>query len=181
MRRIVMAFRLFFATLFGRADMQRAQELLAPKKEVSQRAETPRDVTVGVRAAKRPERSEAITLLAALQREARFLDLVQEPLDQFTDQQIGAAAREVLRNCARTLQRMFDLQPLIDQPEGSAIEMPADADASRYHLVGNVTGQPPYAGALIHPGWRAQNCRLPEWTGSDTSIWVISPAEIELK
>ena len=37
-----------------------------------------------------PARSEAITLLAALQREARLIDLVKEPLDQYTDEQIGA-------------------------------------------------------------------------------------------
>ena len=54
---------------------------------------------------------EALTLLAALQREARFVDLVQESLDAYTDAQIGGAARDVLRDCRKTLDRMFALKP----------------------------------------------------------------------
>ena len=50
-----------------------------------------------------PRRSDAITLLAALQREARFVDLVQEPLGEYSDDQIGAAARDVLRDCREVL------------------------------------------------------------------------------
>ncbi len=71
-----------------------------------------------------PKRSEALTLLAALQREARFVDLVKEPLDSYSDEQIGAAARNVLRDCSAVLDRFFELQPLAGQGEGEPIEVP---------------------------------------------------------
>jgi hypothetical protein len=46
-----------------------------------------------------PARSEALNLLAAMQREARFVDFIREPLDGYSDAQIGAAARTVHRDC----------------------------------------------------------------------------------
>ena len=42
-----------------------------------------------------PQCNDAIALLATLQREARFVDLVNEALDGYADAQIGAAARRV--------------------------------------------------------------------------------------
>ena len=50
--------------------------------------------------------------MAALQREARFLDIVKEPLGQFDDAQVGAAARDVLRDCGDVIERMFAVQPV---------------------------------------------------------------------
>ncbi len=125
-------------------------------------------------------RSEALTLLAALQREARLVDLVQEPLDQYTDAQIGAAARDVLRNAAKTLQRFFGLRPVLQAQEGTTVEVPSGFDPNRYRLLGQVTGQPPYRGQLVHPGWEATRCELPSWTGSESAAWIIAPAEVEI-
>ena len=106
-------------------------------------------------------RSEAVTLLSALQREARFVDIVKEPLDQYTDAQVGAAARDVLKDCGRVLERLFALRPLVEQPEGSELEAPAGYDAGRYRLVGKVQGEPPFgAGSCIPAGaLRAVSCR----------------------
>jgi len=128
-----------------------------------------------------PTRSEALTLLAALQREARLVDLVLEPLDQYTDAQIGAAARDVLRNTAKTLDRFFGLRPVLQAEEGTIIEVPRGFDPNRYRLVGQVAGQPPYRGQLIHPGWQASRCELPTWTGSEEAAWIIAPAEVEIQ
>ncbi|MCS7304988.1 MAG: DUF2760 domain-containing protein [Thermoguttaceae bacterium] len=125
-------------------------------------------------------RSEALTLLAALQREARLVDLVQEPLDQYTDAQIGAAAREVLRNAAKTLQRFFGLRPVVQAEEGALIELPSGFDPNRYRLLGQLSGNPPYRGQLVHPGWEATRCELPSWTGSEAAAWIIAPAEVEI-
>jgi hypothetical protein len=125
-------------------------------------------------------RSDALTLLATLQREARFLDFVQESLDGFGDAQIGAAARDVHRDCGRVLQRMFEIQPLLDEPEGTTVDVPAGFDAARYHLTGNVTGQPPFQGQLAHHGWRATRCDLPTWAGKPQTALLLAPAEVEL-
>ena len=130
---------------------------------------------------KTPPRSDALTLLSALQREARFVDLVQEPLKDYSDDQIGAAARDVLRDCRSVLDRMFDLQPVLDEPEQSQVETPAQFSSGRYRLTGAVQGEPPYAGLLVHPGWQAGHCEMPTWTGADDDRQIIAPAEIEVR
>jgi hypothetical protein len=128
----------------------------------------------------RPARSDAIMLLAALQREARFVDLVCEPLDQYSDAQIGAAARDVLRDCGQVLERMFQLQPVLSAEEGSTVTVPAGFDAGCYRLSGQVEGQPPYQGRLAHHGWKAATCKLPQWSGSAEASLVVAPAEVEV-
>jgi hypothetical protein len=131
-------------------------------------------------APKAPLRSEAITLLATLQREARFLDFLMEPLAGYADAQVGAVARDVHRDCGSVVKRLFDPKPALSQEEGSSLEVSAGFDAGRYRLTGNVTGQPPYRGKLVHPGWEAAKCELPTWTGSKESARIIAPAEVEL-
>ena len=131
-------------------------------------------------APKAPLRSEAITLLATLQREARFLDFLMEPLAGYADAQVGAVARDVHRDCGAVVKRLFDPRPSVAQEEGGTLEVSAGFDAGRYRLTGNVAGQPPYRGRLVHPGWEAAKCELPTWTGTKDSARVIAPAEVEL-
>ncbi len=130
---------------------------------------------------KPPARSEAITLLAALQREARFVDFVQESLAGYSDAQIGAAARDVHRDCAAVLKRMFALRPAVTDEEGKEVDVPTGFDAGRWRLTGKVTGQPPFHGRLVHPGWEATVCELPTWSGSAEAARIVVPAEVELK
>src|ERR1043166_6702371 len=85
---------------------------------------------------KMPTRSEALTLLAVLQREARFVDFLKEPIANYTDAQIGAAVRSVHKDCAAALERMFTVQPMRSEPEGAAIEVPAGFDPAQFRLVG---------------------------------------------
>jgi hypothetical protein len=129
---------------------------------------------------KPPARSEAITLLATLQREARFLDFLMEPLTGYADAQVGAVARDVHRDCGAVVKRLFDPKTAVSEEEGSTLEVPAGFDAGRYRLTGNVAGQPPYRGKLVHPGWEAAKCELPTWSGPKESARVIAPAEVEL-
>jgi hypothetical protein len=132
-------------------------------------------------APKPPVRSEAITLLAALQREARFVDFIQESLAGYSDAQIGAAARDVHRDCGAVLQRMFALRAAVTEEEGKEVEIPAGFDAGRWRLTGNVTGEPPFHGRLVHPGWEATTCELPTWSGNAAAARIVAPAEVELK
>jgi len=125
-------------------------------------------------------RSEAISLLATLQREARLVDFIKEPLDDYTDAQIGAAVRDIHRDCAAVLERLFGLEPVVDQEEGTEVEVPAGFDSGRFRLTGNVTGQPPFRGRLVHHGWEATRCELPEWSGSPAAACTVAPAEVEL-
>ena len=125
-------------------------------------------------------RHDAITLLAALQREARFVDLVNESLDGYSDAQIGAAARDVLRDCGKVLARVFSLRSVLDGEEGTTVHVPAGYETESYRLTGNVSREPPFAGTLMHPGWQATKCELPTWTGSPKAALVVAPAEVQL-
>jgi hypothetical protein len=128
-----------------------------------------------------PTRSDALTLLATLQREARLIDFVMEDLSGYDDAHIGAAARDVHRACAAALERMFAIRPLRYQEEGAHVEIVAGYDPAQVTLTGNVTGQPPLRGILVHHGWQAVQCELPAWSGQEESARVIAPAEIEVQ
>jgi hypothetical protein len=177
--RIGVAFRAFMRALWDAdcaAQLARvlAGESIAPAQ---QRAAEPR---LAAPAKPAVVRSEAVTLLATLQREARFVDMVKEPLANYSDAQVGAAARDVLRDCGKVLDRLFGLAPLTDQEEGSEIEVPRDFDAASMRLTGHVTDSPPSQGRLVHHGWIATRCDLPAWTGSEATRLVVAPQEVEI-
>jgi len=181
MARFGLAFKAFFRTLRDPAFAASVQVALAgPKETPAPVAEAP-PAKKPVEKPAAPRRSEAVTLLAALQREARLVDFVQESLGEYSDAQVGAAVRDVHRDCRAALERWFGLQPVVGGQEGEAVDVPAGFDAARFRLSGNVAGQPPYRGTLCHHGWQAARCELPAWTGSATAALVVAPAEVELK
>ncbi len=124
-------------------------------------------------------RNDAISLLSTLQREARLLDLVQESLDNYSDAQVGAAARDVLRDSQKVLKRLFDIKPLHAGNEGDPVAISPDTSAFRTKLVGANT-KSAQSGVLVHPGWIASTCRIPQWTGNEEDAMVIAPAEVEV-
>jgi hypothetical protein len=132
-------------------------------------------------AAQVPTRSDALTLLATLQREARLIDFLMEDLSGYDDAQIGAAVRDVHRDCAAALERMFALRPLRSQEEGSPVEILADYNPVQVTLTGNVTGHLPLRGILMHHGWQAMQCELPAWSGQGEAARIIAPAEVEVR
>jgi hypothetical protein len=182
--RLTVAIRAFFAALFHAATAERIALALQPSDDAKARpaleaAAKPQREPKPV-PPKRPVRSDAVSLLAALQREARFVDLVQETLDQYSDEQVGAAARDVLRDCRSVLDRLFNLRPVIAGEEGQVVDVPAGFDAGRFRLTGNVAGEPPLRGSLVHHGWEAARCEVPQWAGSDDAARVVAPAEVQL-
>jgi hypothetical protein len=176
--RIAVAFRAFFKALFDAGFATRITPLLQPDSA----SHRPTQVEPAKKRPAKPPavRSEALTLLATLQREARFVDMVKEPLGNYNDAQIGAAARDVLRDCGQVLDRLFGLAPLLEQAEGSDVEVPAGFDAGRIRLTGNVSGDPPFRGRLVHHGWLATRCEIPSWTGSEQARMVVAPEEVEV-
>ncbi len=181
--RFTVAVRAFFAALFHANMAERIAQALRPEEDSSAApkiAASPKPQQATPPAPKRPVRSDAVSLLAALQREARFVDLVQENLDQYNDEQVGAAARDVLRDCRSVLDRLFQLQPVVDHQEGQSVDVPAGFDTGRFRLVGNVVGQPPFSGSLVHHGWQAMRWEMPGWSGSDEAANVVAPAEVQL-
>ncbi len=128
-----------------------------------------------------PARSEALTFLAVLQREARLVDFIQEPIDGYSDEQVGAAVRGVHHGCKTVFDRLLALEPLASEAEGSKVTVPASSDPERFRLVGNVSGEPPYAGLLGHHGWQATRCEIPTWKGRDAAALIVAPAEVEIE
>jgi hypothetical protein len=138
----------------------------------------------------RPERPEpvvvkqatpdaALQLLGLLQKEARFLDFVEENIGPYSDAEIGAAARVVHDGCRKVLNEHFELEPIRREPENTRLTLPKGFDASAVRLTGNIVGEPPFTGTLIHRGWRAARIKLPKIAeGHDVNI--IAQAEVEL-
>lgn len=162
-RRIRLALRCELKVLRDPAFAEKVEALLAPPKP-----EPP------------PKPSGApLRLLALLQREGRLLDFLLEEIESYPDAQIGAAVRDIHRQCQATIKEHLDLQPVLPQPEGSPVEIPSGFDPSAIRLTGNVTGQPPFRGTLQHHGWRVKEIKLaPPPAGQDE--FVLMPAEVEL-
>ena len=127
-----------------------------------------------------PARSDAISLLAALQREARLLDIVNESLDEYSDAQIGAASRDVLRDSGKVIERMFGLKPLTEIADGSPMEPPTPFDPAEFRLTGNVAGEAPFHGSVAHHGWKATRCEVPKWSGNKSAALIVAPVELEI-
>ena len=173
---------MFFLTLFNAAIAEQVAEILGKAKPSEKGAAVPPSAPLAKQppAVKPPARSEALTLLAAMQREARFLDFMQESLEAYSDAQVGAVVRDVHRDCAALLDRLFAVRPAVPLEEGAEVDVPAGFDPGRWRLTGNVTGEPPFHGRLAHPGWEATKCELPTWMGTAATARIIAPAEVEL-
>ena len=146
--------------------------------------EKPVEVTVEKLVEKRIEvpvqtATAAYQLLGLLQREARFVDFVQEDVTGYSDAEIGAAARVVHGGCRKVLREHIVLEAVRGEPEGSRVTLPAGFDATSTRVTGNVVGEPPFTGTLTHRGWRASEARLPQLADAEVAR-VIAQAEVEL-
>jgi hypothetical protein len=116
-------------------------------------------------------------LVSVLQIEGRFLDFLNENLDQYEDAQIGAAARGVHERCKQALAKYLVLEPLAAKAEGEVVTVPVGFDSGGYRLSGNVTGDPPFEGRLTHKGWRAGRLNMPDFAFSGDPE-IIAPMEV---
>ncbi|MFC5427404.1 DUF2760 domain-containing protein [Paraburkholderia denitrificans] len=121
----------------------------------------------------------ALQLLGLLQRNARFVDFVEENIAGYSDADIGAAARLVHEGCRTTLREHFTIEPVRNEAEGSRITLAEGFDAGAVRLTGNVVGKAPFNGSIAHRGWRVADVRLPKLVKTH-DVTVIAPAEVEL-
>jgi hypothetical protein len=163
--RILLALKCEWKTLRDPDFRAKVQELLSPPPPKPQPPPKPSGATV--------------RLLALLQREGRLVDFLLEDIQSYSDAQVGAAVRDIHRQCQATLKEHLLLQPVLPQQEGANVEVTAGFDPSAVRLIGNVTGQPPFRGTLQHHGWRVKEIKLaPPPEGQDELI--LMPAEVEL-
>jgi hypothetical protein len=151
-----------------------APTAVAPTPEAALPVEAHKPVVV-----KEATPDAALQLLGLLQQEARFLDFVQENISGHGDADIGAAVRVVHEGCRKVLRQHLELEPVRTEAENSRITLPKGYDAGAVRVSGNIVGEPPFTGTLIHRGWRASRIQLPRLAeGHDARI--LAPAEVEL-
>jgi len=138
-------------------------------------AEPVRKETVVVREAT-PD--AALQLLGLMQKEARFLDFVSENIGSYSDADIGAAARVVHDGCRKVIHDHV-LEPVRSEPEGNRLTLPKGYDAASIRVSGNIVGEAPFTGTLIHRGWKATETRLPK-IAEGHNVSIIAQAEVEL-
>jgi hypothetical protein len=176
--RFILALKCFFLVLFARRLPDEAAALL-PVKEPPKLPPPEAEIVPPKKEEKVDGSRGAVQLLALLQREGRLLDFLQEDIDSYADDQIGAAVRDIHRGCKKVLAEHAPLEPVLSGRENASVRVDPGFDPSRIRLVGNVVGEPPFTGTLRHHGWRTSKVSLPELT-ANTDPSVVAPAEVEL-
>ena len=177
MHRILLAFRCFFSILFYGALSEPALQELGLARRASATTKAPPAAPAPAPAARASD--GALQMLSILQRDSRLIDFLMEDITAYSDEQVGAAVRELHNQCRDSIARYVALQPLIDGVEGAFAKAPS-ADPNLVKFIGNVPATPPPGGILRHRGWRAAKVELPVLaTKQDPS--VIAPAELEIE
>lgn len=172
MNRISQAFRSFFSILFSGvlpADIAQAfgYSKVIPIKATPAPAPKPQSGPA----------DGAVQILSVLQRDARLVDFLMEDISAYSDEQVGAAVRDVQLQSRQTLERYLKLQPVIDSVEGDFTKTEGLAAAS-VKLVGNVPPSGNAAGGVLrHKGWKAEKVDLPTLPPGN----ILAPAEIEVE
>jgi len=178
LNRIVLAFRSFFNVLFSGTLSDGVLNGLRLTRRTAVASATP-SAAPKLAAAPAVRASDgALQLLAILQRDARLVDFLMEDIAGYSDDQVGAAVRELHDQCRDSLGRAIVLEPVIDGVEGTFAKAPS-ADPNVVKFIGNVPAKPPAGGTLRHKGWKAGKVNLPALAGRDAA--VIAPAEIEIE
>jgi hypothetical protein len=176
LNRIFLAFRCFFNVLFG-GELSEASlsALRLTHRGVAPAAKAPPpQATAAVKTS-----DGALQFLGILQRDSRLVDFLMEDIASYSDDQVGAAVRELHDQCRDSVQRYLTLQPVIDGVEGTFAKAPS-ADPNVVKFVGNVPAKPPSGGTLRHKGWRAAKVDLPALNPKADAA-IIAPAEIEIE
>lgn len=159
-----LAFKAFFRCLKKGPTSDKIAEVIALEKQEL------------LPAPKGPVYSSSAQLLAAFQKEGRFIDFLQEDLHGFPDAQIGSVARNVHKGCRQVMRQYLILSSVLEQKEGEKVTVDEGFDPHRISLVGKVEGNPPFTGVLRHHGWRLEKDHLPPLGSAD----ILLPAEVEL-
>jgi hypothetical protein len=158
---IGVAFRSFFKALFNADFSRQVEGLLKPALP-----EPPKP------------NGDLVRLLGILQRDGRLVDFLMEEIDGYPDDQLGAAVRDIHRNCRGALTKYLELGPILKEEEGKKTVVSEGFDGRRIRLTGKVTGGAPYKGEVAHRGWLVTELKIPESAGADPL--VLAPAEVEI-
>lgn len=135
-----------------------------------------------VKTASQPTREDPavkLRLLALLQRDSRLVDFLMENIQGLEDGQIAAAVREIQPKAQAALKKFIDIVPCVSLPDGAEIEVPVGHHPSHFKVTGNVPPQPPYKGAVRHPGWKANRVEIPPLAKGEDGM-ILEPTEVEI-
>ena len=181
LNRISFAFRSFFSLLFSGtlpADIANASGYFKPMPVRMAQSDAPAtQEKAQEKAPKVSTQDGAVQVLALLQRDARLIDFLMEDLTSYSDEQVGAAVRDVQAQSRQVLDRHFKPVAVIDAIEGDAVKT-GKLGSTEVRFTGNVPakGTAP-GGVLRHKGWKASQIDLPSASASS----VLAPAEIEVE
>jgi hypothetical protein len=178
--RISLAFSSFFGLLFGGQLPESVILALGLSKRAAKATPAPAAAVPKVDVS-----DGALQLLALLQRDARLLDFLMEDVSPYSDEQVGAAVRNIHESSRATLQRYLSLQPVIDGVEGAVTQLSAAGalknDPGAIKLLGNVPADGNVkAGTLRHKGWKVEKIELPALQVK-ANLKILAPAEIEVE
>ena len=170
MNRISFAFRSFFSILFSGTLAPDIALAFGYSKAMPVKAAPPPKPQAG-------PADGAVQILSLLQRDARLVDFLMEDISAYSDEQVGAAVRDVQAQSKQSLERYLQFQPVIDGVEGTYTKTEGIA-VGAIKLIGNVpaNGKAP-GGLLRHKGWQAAKVDLP----ASVPGAVLAPAEIEVE
>ena len=170
MNRISFAFRSFFSILFSGTLAPDIALAFGYSKAMPVKAAPPPKPQAG-------PADGAVQILSLLQRDARLVDFLMEDISAYSDEQVGAAVRDVQAQSKQSLVRYLQFQPVIDGVEGTYTKTEGLAQGA-IKLIGNVpaNGKAP-GGLLRHKGWQAAKVDLPAAVPGA----VLAPAEIEVE
>lgn len=170
MNRISLSFRSFFSILFSGTlppDVAQAFGYTKPAPIRSTPAPKPQSGPA----------DGAVQILAILQRDARLVDFLMEDIAQYSDEQVGAAVRDVQEQSRQSLARYLRLAPVIDAVEGTFTRAES-IDSSQVKFIGNVPASGKASGGTLrHKGWKAEKVDLP----AAPPGMVLAPAELEVE
>jgi Domain of unknown function (DUF2760) len=124
--------------------------------------------------------AEVVTLLGVFQEKGRFIDFLMEDITPFSDAEVGLVARAVHQGCKAALNEHFHIEPISPGGEGTSITVPVGYPADEFRLVGNLSGEAPFTGKLVHQGWRTTSVKLPRVLKADR-LPAIAPAQVEIQ
>jgi hypothetical protein len=173
--RIGLAFRAFFSILFKDALPEEIARAFGYVKESS----IPRPAPVTKVAEAKPS-DGALQMLSILQRDARLIDFLMEDINGYSDDQVGAAVRDLHEQSREALTRYISLSPVIDGVEGTNTRFD-QRDPSAIKLLGNVPADgKASSGVLRHKGWRVEKVDLPKIPAGQ-NVKILAPAEVEIE
>lgn len=120
-----------------------------------------------------------LRMLALLQAESRLVDFLMEDIQGASDEQIGQAVREIHKKAQAALKQHAVIDQVLPGSEGDNTTVQKGFDPSAIRVVGNVTGEPPFSGAINHPGWRVKELKLAT-PAEGADEFVLQPAEVQI-